>query len=197
MGNDPGKRESLHTSKVNNKLRNLDNLYIYAAKHLLPQYDKSFEWNVYLDKKPIWGLFKGITPHEKLIIQLRHNKSKYKTLAIELGTNGRLTDIHEKRKNWSVFISLVHDNNTKNWSKQGHANFSLEMLSFYIEEVTAKFGNYNVLTSNCQTFARKIIHEIGNMKVTKLNDATKIIGSSGAVSSAISGCIIGGILGGK
>ena len=165
--------QSSKDSNISKKLQNLDNILTFSAKRLLPAYDVSFDWDVYLDKKPIWKLIKGVTPHEKLIIKLKDkNDGDYKGLAIEIGTEGGILN---KRENWSLYVSLVNDDDSTEYCvKQGTANFSLEALRSYIEDVTSKFGNYNVLSNNCQTFARKIIDELGNIKTDKWNDAQKL-----------------------
>ena len=197
MGNEQGKREvnlTSQSSKKSKRLGNLDDLIIYSANRDLPIYSRSYNWDVYLDKKPIWGIFNGVPPHERLIIKLKDDVlNNFKALAVEIGVepnHGNRFNSY-KTEDWVVNVSLIsltnddegsNNESQNNWEKQGTANFSLETLKFYIEQVTSKFGDYNVLTNNCQTFARKIIKEIGNIKMNKINDGTKGIISASILS---------------
>mmetsp|Transcript_20882 Transcript_20882/g.33429 ORF Transcript_20882/g.33429 Transcript_20882/m.33429 type:complete len:202 (-) Transcript_20882:68-673(-) len=137
------------------------------------------DWKVYLHKRSILNFE---IPHERLIIEY----DKY-VLSIEMSnTKGTSSGLH--RGDWRIYAGIVDESKDKTratWTDYGKANFSLEHLVFYVKHVMDVTGDYNWMTQNCQTFARRIASELGK-EVKELNDGTKFgIGCAVAVSSLI------------
>ena len=148
-------------------------------KGLLPPMAVPNTWTVYLHKKSVLN---GEIPHERLILEF----DKF-ILSVELSNTegGSSGIIGADWRVWATIINEQQDKTRNEWRKHDTANFALQHLVFYVKNIMNKTGAYNVLTQNCQTFARKLAGELGK-PVTDLNDGTKaIIGFAAVVSGAL------------
>eukprot|EP00484_Ammonia_sp_Unknown_P030566 CAMPEP_0197050700 /NCGR_PEP_ID=MMETSP1384-20130603/25539_1 /TAXON_ID=29189 /ORGANISM="Ammonia sp." /LENGTH=224 /DNA_ID=CAMNT_0042483145 /DNA_START=62 /DNA_END=736 /DNA_ORIENTATION=+ len=155
----------------------LQNLIDHA---LLPAKCIPFDWYVYRHKKSILN---GEIPHERVILECEEY-----IFCVELGSAGGGVG-GVVGADWRVIANLVDESESTDdcratWIEHETANFSLEHLIFYVKSVMDVTGNYNVATQNCQTFARRLVRELGK-EVKGLEDGTKGIIASAVTSSAL------------
>jgi len=164
--------KSSHKDLFENDLQNLIDYGRLPAKKI------PCDWNIYLHKK---SMLKGNIPHERVILEFK----KY-ILCVELSnTEGGVSGVFGA--DWRVYASVVDESTDKtreSWTEYGKANFSLEHLAFYVKSVMDVTGDYNMLTQSCQTFARRLVRELGK-EVKGLEDGTKGIIASAVTSSAL------------
>mmetsp|Transcript_23245 Transcript_23245/g.37240 ORF Transcript_23245/g.37240 Transcript_23245/m.37240 type:complete len:214 (-) Transcript_23245:167-808(-) len=161
------------SSKVCSDIQNLCN-----CGHLPPM-RVAYSWQVYLHKKG--------NLHQRLIIET----DKY-ILCVELSNITGTGSSGLFGADWQILTSIIDetkDQTRSEWVQHGISHFSLEILVNSVDIVAADFGTYNVFVKNCQTFAKDVANELGNIKVNEVNDGSKALAGIAAlvVLSAMAG----------